>query len=140
MELKDWGTPTFPTDTDTMEPSDQPAGFELKPAGPEKESWLGNPGLQHSDDYHELTSNGWNHKRSGNAPSMSGMPTLLTHELVQDPEPLLGAQQLDGEYRLASSQKFPLGISILLSTAVLSVVGMVAIVKIKKKIRRRMMV
>jgi len=68
---------------------------------------------------------------------MSGIPTLLTHELVLDPEPLLGAQQLDGEYRLESSQKFPLGISILLATAVLSVVGMVAIAKIKRRIHHR---
>jgi len=68
---------------------------------------------------------------------MSGIPTLLTHELVQDPEPLLGAQQLDGEYRLESSQKFPLAISIFLVTAVLSFVGMVAIAKIKRRIHRR---
>jgi len=65
MELKDWGTPSFPTDTDTIEPSDPPAGFELKPAGPEKESWLVIPDLQNSDDYDELVSNTWNHKRSG---------------------------------------------------------------------------
>lgn len=48
-----------------------PTGFELKPAGPEKEPWIDMPWLQSTDEYAELTSNPWQYKnkRSSIIPS-----------------------------------------------------------------------
>lgn len=59
-----------------------PTGFELKPAGPEKEPWMDIPSLQGTDDFDELMSNHWDHKhkRSSNfSPSMTGMSMMLTY-------------------------------------------------------------
>ncbi|PUU81860.1 hypothetical protein B9Z19DRAFT_1121634 [Tuber borchii] len=65
IELQGLGIPS-PLPLPPTSASELPTGFELKPAGPEKEPWLGDLGLQDTDEYGELVSNPWNdkHKRS----------------------------------------------------------------------------
>ena len=70
-----------------------PTGFDLKPAGPEKEPWLEIQGLQGSDDFHELTSNPWSYKQKRSS-NFSPLPRrghahdanlLLKQAMVRNP-------------------------------------------------------
>ncbi|PUU81861.1 hypothetical protein B9Z19DRAFT_1062346 [Tuber borchii] len=61
--IMDSEVPSIPITPLTPSRLPVPTGFELKPPGPEKESWMGIQVLQDTDEYTELTSNPWSEKR-----------------------------------------------------------------------------
>ena len=164
IELTDWVDPEllptlstllpiplptpFPTPTPTLPPlialSEQPAGFELKPPGPENVPWVKVPGLQDTEEYRQLTFNPWHYlrKRSGTIsplpPFTAKISALLTYTPVQDQEGLMGAQQLGREYRVSYSQGFSLVIFIFLVMGLVGVAVMRATATIKRKLRHRL--
>ncbi|PUU81844.1 hypothetical protein B9Z19DRAFT_1062334 [Tuber borchii] len=106
-----------------------PTGFELKSPGPENVPWEEDPTLKKTNEYLELIENPWSYHRkrsSTGSPSITEVPKVLTHKIVQDYEPLamaldgsgLGSsvrQLLGGGYYLTCSQELSLLIFIILA-------------------------
>jgi len=141
IDSNDWGIFALPPPAYPSPPPEPSPGFELKPAGPEKEPWLGIPSLQNSDDYEELVSNRWNYNRKRSSiifsPSFIIMvPSLLTYIIVQYQDPLIKVVLPGGEYSLSYSQK----LSIFIFGLHIAVFICVAAMWAGQKLRRRLVV
>jgi len=140
-------TPT-PTPTPALPPpiapSEQPAGFELKPPGPENVPWLELPSLQHTEEYEGLMFNPWDYLRKRSSiisplpPSTAKVPALLTYPPVQGQEGLVRALQIGREYPVSYSQRFSLVIFVFLLMGLVGIAVMRATATIKRKLRHRL--
>ncbi|PUU72430.1 hypothetical protein B9Z19DRAFT_1137606 [Tuber borchii] len=143
VELKTWDRPFLPpswdSSSDSLSPSppfpapapppttpvEPPTGWQLEPAGPEKEPWWRFPGLQKSDEYKELVSNQWNDmsKRSVQYSNHAGAAI---------------SKALEGDYRPSYFQELPLVMFVFLVTMFAGAAALSAVVRTEKRLRPRL--
>lgn len=139
---------------DRVIPSQLPAHFELKPAGPEKQPWSKILDLQSADEYAESISNPSSDKRKRSStlsPSMAEVPIMLTHKTVQVQALLMMAadragietptqQQRMGKYSLTYPQELSLIMFGILFIVFIGAGAIRVMVKIERQLRHYYMV
>ncbi|PUU81863.1 hypothetical protein B9Z19DRAFT_1121639 [Tuber borchii] len=129
----DMGTQTEPFPPPQNPSPELPAGFELKPAGPEKVPWVELPDLQKTDEYEELTSNRWNYNRKrsieAQEPIMKMMERAGIHAHAQ--------QQSQGEACLLYSKELSLSVSIFLIIVFMCAAAVLVFIITRRKVCRR---
>lgn len=139
---------------DRVIPSQLPADFELKPAGPEKQPWSKILDLQSADEYAESMSNPLSNKRKRSStlsPSTAEVPIMLTHKTVQVQALLMMAtdragietptqQQRMGKYSLTYPQELSFAMFSIFFIVFIGAAIIRAMVKIERQLRHYYMV